>query len=45
MEVFIGNPDFFTAAIVAPLMSDLAAVARGIPGIGCKTMYPLVLLP
>lgn len=29
------SSDFFTAAIVAPLMSELAAVARGIPGLGC----------
>ncbi|VDC00288.1 unnamed protein product [Peniophora sp. CBMAI 1063] len=31
--------NFFTAAIVAPLMSELAAVARGIPGLGYAHVY------
>ena len=40
MHWLTDHVDFFTAAIIAPLMSELAAVARGIPGLGCmSTLY------
>lgn len=36
VKYLISISDFFVSGVIAPLVTDLADVATGIPGIGCK---------